>query len=59
VPKEQVPADDELFEVFSEREFVLQITDLLLTTAPLLTGATVLELRSSLVQFARKNGWVE
>lgn len=58
-PKKQMTAEDELVEVFPEREFVQQITDLLLATAPQLTGAAILELRSSLVQFARKNGWLE
>jgi len=52
-------ADDELAEIFSEQEFAQQITELLLATAPQLTGAVIVELRSSLVQFARKNGWVE
>jgi cold shock protein len=58
-PDERAPAEDELFEVISEREFVQQITDLVLNAAPQLTGAVILELRSSLAQFARKNGWVE
>jgi CspA family cold shock protein len=53
------PADDELAEVFTEQEFSQQITDLLLATAPQLTGAVIVELRGGLVQFARKNGWVE
>lgn len=52
-------ADDELAEVFTEQEFSQQITDLLLATAPQLTGAVIVELRGGLVQFARKNGWVE
>ena len=52
-------AEDELCEVFPEAEFVQQITDLLLTAAPQLTGATIVELRGRLLQFARKNGWVE
>ncbi len=55
----QAPADEELFEVFPEADLAHQITELLLTTAPQLTGATILELRNSLVQFARKYGWVE
>jgi len=59
VPRERVAAEDELFEVFAERDFVQQITDLLLATMPQLTGTDILELRSSLVQFGRKNGWVE
>ena len=58
-PAGQPPADDELFEVFPEREFVQQITELLLAAAPQLTGSTIMELRSHLVAFARKNGWVE
>jgi CspA family cold shock protein len=58
-PADQPPADDELFEVFPEREFVQQITELLLTAAPQLTGTTIIELRGHLVAFARKNGWVE
>jgi cold shock protein len=56
---DQPPADDELFEVFPEREFVQQITELLLAAAPQLTGTTIIELRGHLVTFARKNGWVE
>jgi cold shock protein len=51
--------DEELFEIFAEREFVQQITELLLSAAPSASGATIVELRSALVQFARKNGWVE
>lgn len=58
-PGEGVAADDELFEVFGEREFVQQITELLLSTAPQLPGATILELRGALLGFARKHGWVE
>jgi cold shock protein len=53
------PADDELFEVFTEREFVQQVTELLLTAAPQLTGEVIVELRGGLLEFARKNGWVE
>jgi cold shock CspA family protein len=53
------PTDDELFEVLSEREFVEQITELLLSNASQLTGAVIIELRGHLLEFARKNGWVE
>jgi cold shock protein len=55
----QPTADEDLFEVFSEREFTQQITDLLLSSAPQLTGSTVVELRGDLLRFAQKNGWVE
>jgi cold shock protein len=53
------PTDDEIFEVLPEREFTQQITDLLLVAAPELTGAVIVELRKHLMQFARKNGWVD
>jgi CspA family cold shock protein len=52
-------ADDELCEVFPEAEFLQQVTDLLLTSAPELTAATIVKLRGHLLQFARKNGWAE
>jgi cold shock CspA family protein len=52
-------AEDELCEVFPEPEFLQQVTELLLTAAPELTGATIVELRGRLLQFARKNGWAE
>jgi len=58
-PEKRAPSDDELVEIFSEQEFVQQITDLLLATVPQLTGAVILELRGSLLEFARKNGWVD
>jgi cold shock protein len=51
--------DDELVEVFTEQEFAMQITDLILTAAPHLTGATIVELRGRLLEFARKSKWVE
>ena len=36
-----------------------QITELLLTTAPQLTAGVIVELRGRLLEFGRKNGWVE
>ncbi len=58
-PGSVAAADDELLEVLPEREFAQQITELLLTAAPQLTGATILDIRAHLLQFARRNGWVE
>jgi cold shock protein len=51
--------DDELFDVLSEREFTYQITELLLVSAPQLTGEQVRELRGHLLRFARDHGWVD
>jgi cold shock protein len=51
--------DDELCEIFSEAEFIQRVTELLLESAPQLTGGQIVELRQSLLQFARKNSWVD
>jgi cold shock protein len=55
----QLEVDDDLLEVLREQEFLQQVTELLLTTAPHLTGEMVVELRRSFLRFARQNGWVE
>jgi hypothetical protein len=57
--RERAAADDELCEIFSEGEFVQRITEFLLESAPQLTGAQIVDLRGHLLQFARKNGWVD
>jgi CspA family cold shock protein len=54
----QVP-EDEGCEVFTEKEFTAQVTDLLLAAVPQLTGGQILELRKHLLQFGRRNGWVD
>ncbi|HKT04684.1 MAG TPA: cold shock domain-containing protein [Rugosimonospora sp.] len=55
----EAATDDDGCEVFSESEFTSQVTDLLLTAVPQLTGAQILELRKHLLQFGRRNGWVD
>jgi cold shock CspA family protein len=51
--------DDGLCDVLSEREFVQELTELLIREAPELTGGQITHLRRGLVTFARKYGWVE
>jgi CspA family cold shock protein len=51
--------EDDMLDVLSESEFGVQITELLLANGPGLTGTVILELRTALTQFARKNGWIE
>jgi cold shock protein len=55
----RLEVDDELVEILQEQEFVRQVTELLLTQAPQLTGEVITALRSSFLEFARQNGWVE
>jgi len=58
-PNESPPAHEDLFEVLSQGEFLQRITELLLDSAPDMTGGQVKELRAHLLQFARQNGWVD
>ncbi|MEV0705533.1 cold shock domain-containing protein [Saccharopolyspora sp. NPDC050389] len=51
--------DDELCDVLPVAEFSQQITDVLIETAPSLTGGQILQVRKRLVAFAQSNGWVE
>jgi cold shock protein len=55
------PATDEeaMCEVLSESEFSQEITELLLEAAPTLTGSQILQARRSLLDFAKKRGWVD
>lgn len=53
------PDDDPLCDVLGARQFSTKVTELLLESAPSLTGEQILQVRRGLVQFARKHGWVD
>jgi cold shock CspA family protein len=56
----QQPADDEaMCEVLSENEFGQEITELLIESMPTLTGGQIAQIRKSLLDFAKKRGWVD
>jgi hypothetical protein len=46
-------------DVLSRAEFSQEITEILLHTAPALTGQQILEVRQGVLEFARKRGWVD
>ncbi len=53
-------ADDEaLCDVLTTTELRTELTELILESAPDLTGAQLLKLRESLLSYARKHGWSE
>ncbi|MFF2010959.1 cold-shock protein [Streptomyces sp. NPDC058195] len=54
-----VSDDDALCDVLSGAEFTRAVTDLLLESAPTLTGTQILQVRRSLLQFAKNHGWTE
>ncbi|MFF2328068.1 MULTISPECIES: cold-shock protein [unclassified Streptomyces] len=51
--------DDTLCDVLSAAEFTRDVTDVLLESAPSLTGAQILQIRSGLLQFAKNHSWTE
>ncbi|MFF0226792.1 cold-shock protein [Streptomyces sp. NPDC004629] len=51
--------DDSLCDVLQTVEFTNEITELLLQTAPTLTGQQIVQIRREFLQFAKKHGWTE
>lgn len=51
--------EDQMCDVLSQAEFATELTELLLTTMPTLTGQQILETRHGMLEFARKHGWVD
>jgi cold shock CspA family protein len=48
----------EFCDLLTMNEFSSQVTELLLTVVPALTGEQVLNIRSQLAEFARNSGWL-
>jgi hypothetical protein len=46
-------------DLLSPAEFGLELTEMLLSNVPSLTGQQVLEVRQSVLESARKHGWVD
>ena len=46
-------------DVLSPAEFMQELTEQLLSRAPSLTGQQILEVRQSMLESARKHGWVD
>lgn len=57
--KDQAPDDEQMCDVLSPAEFSQELTELLLSNVPSLTGQQVLEVRQSVLESARKHGWVD
>jgi CspA family cold shock protein len=53
------PEDEQMCDVLSRAEFSQEITEILLHTAPALTGQQIIEVRQGVLEFARKRGWVD
>ncbi|MGH3164384.1 MAG: cold-shock protein [Trebonia sp.] len=51
--------DDQMCDVLSHTEFSQELTELLLSDVPALNGQQVLEVRQSVLECAKKHGWVD
>ncbi|MFJ3310005.1 cold-shock protein [Streptomyces sp. NPDC086549] len=51
--------DDSLCDVLTADEYLHEVTEILLTAAPSLTGEQILAVRRRLLQFGKDHGWTE
>ena len=59
VPVRAASVGDDECEILSEKEFAADVTELLISSAPTLTGVQVVEIRKALSRMARSHGWVD
>jgi cold shock protein len=57
--EEDAPDEEQMCDVLSQAELEQQLTELLITNVPTLTGQQILGVRQGLLEFARKHGWVD
>jgi cold shock protein len=55
----QVPDDEPMCDVLSREEFSQELAELLLANVPTLTGQQILQVRQSVLENARKHGWID
>jgi cold shock protein len=58
-PEEDALDEEQMCDVLSQAELEQQLTELLITNVPALTGQQILGVRQGLLEFARKHGWVD
>lgn len=56
---DQAQDDEQMCDVLSPAEFGQELTELLLSNVPSLTGQQVLDVRQSVLESAKKHGWVD
>ncbi|WP_406092329.1 cold-shock protein [Streptomyces sp. NBC_01013] len=57
--RQPLDGDDVLCDVLNSQEYVRDVTEVLLESAPGLTAEHILQVRQAMLQFARNHGWVE
>ncbi|WP_335976524.1 MULTISPECIES: cold-shock protein [Streptomycetaceae] len=54
-----VDLDDPMCDVLSEFEYTREVTELLLKSAPWMTGEQIVQVRQQLARFGKGHGWIE
>jgi cold shock protein len=57
--KDHTPDDEQMCDVLSPAEFERELTELLLSNVPSLTGHQLVAVRQSVLESAKKHGWVD
>jgi cold shock protein len=54
-----VPDDEPMCDVLSREEFGQELVELLLASTPTLTGQQILQVRETVLECAKKHGWID
>lgn len=57
--KPAVRDDDGMCDVLAPRQFVAEVTEVLINHVPSLTGAQIAQIRQHLSDYARSHGWID
>ncbi|MBT2234827.1 cold shock domain-containing protein [Nonomuraea sp. NEAU-A123] len=55
----QAGEDEPMCDVLNADEYLREVTEILLSEAPSLTGGQIVQIRAGLLQFAKNHGWAE
>ncbi|MEN3584229.1 cold shock domain-containing protein [Streptomyces sp. WMMC905] len=58
-PGRQPDGDDPLCDVLTAQEYVHEVTEVLLSACPTLTGEQITQVRRGLLHFAKNRGWTD
>jgi cold shock protein len=58
-PVRSAPDEEQMCDVLSQVEFGQELTERLLSDTPALTGQQILDVRKSVLEFARKHAWID
>lgn len=58
-PAREAADDDQLCDVITTDEFSRRVTDILINAVPTMTAGQIVEVRTRLLDHARRHGWIE